>query len=233
MLDKSYARPDLLVDTDWVAEHGADPGVRLVDMGPRLGQEPRAHRIAGSVSPRHPYFKGTEDSRFVAGPAEIKAIFEALSIDDDTLVVAYDSALSLNAARLWWALSYYGHRAFKIMDGGFDKWVAEERPVVKSPGKVKAEASFSPRADAAILSTIDTLRAAVNDDDAAVWDTRTVEEYSGEEMRGNARAGHVPGAKHLEWSELMANDGTFRPADQMRAALESVGITRNKHIHTY
>ncbi len=233
MRDKGYARPDLLVDTDWVAEHRGDPSVRLVDMGARVGQDPREQRIAGAVSPPHAYIKGTEDPRFVAGPAEVKAIFEALGIGDDTLVVAYDSALSLNAARLWWVLAYYGHKDFKIMDGGFDKWVAEGRPVVKNPGKVKAGTSFSPRADASVLSTVDTLRAAAADGDAAIWDTRTVGEYMGEEARGNARSGHVPGARYLEWSEMMADDGTFRPAHQMRAALASVGITPNKRVHTY
>ena len=74
---------------------------------------------------------------------------------------------------------------------------------------------------------------AVGDPQAALWDTRSEAEFTGENDRGNARAGHVPGAAFLEWSDLMAPDGTFAPAEQMREALERAGVTPDKTVHAY
>ena len=232
MADKDYARPDLLVDTGWLTAHLADPGLRIVDAGVGAGGEPRTGRIPGSVSPPHPFIKGTDDSRHVAPPDEAKAIIEELGIGTGTQVIVYDSARSLNAARFWWVLSYYGHTGVRILDGGFDKWSTEGRPVVTDAAD-PAPATFAPRANPSVLSTVGTLRAAIDDAGAAIWDTRSLGEYTGEVDRGNARAGHVPGAVHLEWSDLMAADATFKPAAEMRSALEAIGITPGKAVHTY
>lgn len=232
MAEKGYARPELLVDTEWLAAHMEDSGLRLVDAGAPVSGDPRAERIAGSVSPPHPYIKGAEGSKHVAPAADAKAIFDAMGIGTGTQVVVYDSARSVNAARFWWVLSYYGHADVRILDGGFDKWVAEGRPVVTDVAD-PAPASFSPKANPAVLSTVDTLRAAIDDAGAAIWDTRSLGEYTGETDRGNARAGHVPGAAHLEWSDLMASDATFKPAAEMSAALGAIGITPDKAVHTY
>ena len=229
----TYPNADLLVETDWLAAHLDDPGLRLVDMGVRLGEEPRTQRIPGAASPPHPYLKGSENARFVAGPDEAKALIEALGIGDGAGVIAYDSARSLNAARLWWVLRYYGHGDVRVLNGGFDKWAAEGRVVEEAAGNAAAPATFTPRPDPDVLSTVDTLRSAVGDAASVIWDTRSIGEYTGEVDRGNARAGHVPGARHLEWSDLMAADATFRPAGEIRAALEELGITPDKRVHTY
>ena len=228
-----YANPGLLVETDWLADHLNDPGLRLVDSGVRTGTPPRAERIPGAVSTPHHYIKSADDPRFVARPDEAKAIFEALGVGDDTLVVAYDSARSLNAARLWWVLRYYGHHNVRVLNGGFDKWAAEGRPVTTDAPASVPPATFTPAVNDAVLSTADTLMAAVGDPSAVIWDTRAEAEFTGENDRGNARAGHVPGAAFLEWSDVMAEDGTFAPAECMRTALERIGVTPDKTVHTY
>ncbi len=229
---KGYARDDLLVDTGWVAAHLGDPRVSIVDAGVSRGNDPRTERIPGAVSPPHYYIKGADDPLHVVGPAEAKAIFEAMGISDDTLVVAYDSAGSRNAARLWWVLALHGHDQVRLLDGGFEKWAAEGRALVTDAGS-PARGSFTPRSNAAVLSTVDTLRAAIDDSDAAIWDTRALGEYTGEDSRGNARIGHVPGARHLEWSEMMATDATFKSAGEMRTKLAAVGVTPDKAVHIY
>lgn len=232
-MPQGYANPGLLAETGWLAEHLGDPNLRLVDMGVRTGEPPRAERIPGAVSPPHHYVKGADDPRFVAPPGEAKAIFEALGVGDGALVVAYDSARSLNAARLWWVLRYYGHHNVRVLNGGFDKWAAEGRPVTTDAPAAVPSATFTPAVNPAVLSTADTLMAAVGDPTAAIWDTRAEAEFTGENDRGNARVGHVPGAAFLEWSDLMAPDGTFALADRMRAMLERVGITPDKTVHSY
>ena len=232
-MPQGYVNPNLLVETEWLAERLGGANLRLVDMGVRTGEAPRAERIPGAVSPPHPHVKGADAPRFVAGPDEAKAIFEALGVGDDTLVVAYDSTRSLNAARLWWALRYYGHDNVRVLNGGFPKWAAEGRPVTTGTPAAVPPASFTPAVNDAVLSTADSLMAAVGDPSAAIWDTRSEAEFTGENDRGNARAGHVPGAAFLEWSDLMAPDGAFAPAEQMREALERVGATPDKTVHAY
>ena len=232
-MPQGYANPGLLVETGWLAEHLGDPNLRLVDSGVRTGEPPRAERIPGAVSPPHHYIKSAENPRFVAGPDEAKAIFEALGVGDNTLVVAYDSARSVNAARLWWVLRYYGHHNVRVLNGGFDKWAAEGRPVTTDAPAAVPPASFTPAVNDAVLSTADSLMAAVDDPSAAIWDTRSEAEFTGENDRGNARVGHVPGAAFLEWSDVMAEDGTFAPAECMRVALERIGVTPDKTVHTY
>ncbi len=232
MDDKGYARDDLLVDTEWVASHVDDPEVRIVDAGVGRGEEPRSERIPGAVSPPHPYIKSTDDPLHAVRPAEAKVLFEALGISGDTLVVAYDSAGSRNAARLWWVLALHGHDAVRVLDGGFEKWSAEGRPLATDVGS-PARGTFVSRSNPSVLSTVDTLRAAIDDPGAVSWDTRSLGEYTGEDARGNARAGHVPGARHLEWSGMMAADGTFKPATEVRTALEAIGVTPDKAVHVY
>ena len=229
---KGFARDDLLVDTEWVAAHLHDPNVQIVDAGAARGEAPRPERIAGSVSPPHYYIKSADDPLHAVEADEAKAVFEAMGISDDTLVVAYDSAGSRNAARLWWVLAVNGHDNVRILDGGFEKWSAEGRPLVTNVGTT-AQGTFAPRSNASVLSTVDTLLAAIDDPSAVIWDTRAEAEYTGEDDRGNARVGHVPGARHLEWSRLMAENGTFKPASEMRAMLQAVGITPDKAVHVY
>ena len=232
-MPQGYANPGLLAETGWLAERLGDPNLRVVDMGVRTGEPPRPERIPGAVTPSNRFVKSKDDSRFVAPPDEAKALFEELGIGADALVVAYDSARSLNAARLWWALRYYGHDNARVLNGGFTKWAAEGRPVTTDAPAAVPPAAFTPAVNHAVLSTAETLMAAVGDPNAAIWDTRAEAEFTGENDRGNARAGHVPGAALLEWSDLMAPDGTFAPADRMREMLERVGLTPDKTIHSY
>ena len=232
MSGRDFARDGLLVDTEWVAAHLHDPNVQIVDAGAARGEAPRPERIAGSVSPPHYYIKSADDPLHAVEGDEAKAVFEAMGISDDTLVVAYDSAGSRNAARLWWVLAVNGHDNVRILDGGFARWSAEGRPLVTDVG-TPTQGVFTPRSNPSVLSTIDTLTAAIEDSGTAIWDTRAEGEYTGEDARGNSRVGHVPGARHLEWSRLMAEDATFKPASEMRAMLEAVGITPDKAVHVY
>ena len=84
-----------------------------------------------------------------------------------------------------------------------------------------------------MASTVETLRGAIGREDAVIWDVRSLAEYRGENSRGNARAGHVPGAVHLEWSELMREDDTFKSREEIEAIARGLGITPEKTAHTY
>jgi thiosulfate/3-mercaptopyruvate sulfurtransferase len=232
-----YARPDLLVSTEWLAEHLNDPNVRIIEQLHDPGPEPfEGGHVPGAAPSPDWQIKGSHNDKLVAPPEEAKAWFESVGIGDDTLVIGYDRIKSRDAARLWWVLTYYGHSRVKVLDGGWKKWTAEGRAVEVGPSHVATSGNrFTPKpADREIESNVDKLRAAVGRSDTVIWDVRSVEEYTGANARGNKRAGHVPGAVHLEWSDLVNDDDhTFKPADELSSMLKAIGVTPEKTVHTY
>ena len=229
-----YAVPELLVDTAWLADHLDDPNIRVIEMMQNPAAFTDGHIPGALVSPDW-QIKGAENTKLVAPPDEAKAWFEAVGINDDTLVIGYDRFGNRDAARLWWVLNYYGHAAVKVLNGGWTKWNLEGRAIETGASVADSIGSnFTPRdANHDIGSTVDKLKAAVGRDDTVIWDLRSEEEYSGANARGNAHAGHVTGAVHLEWTSLINEDQTFKSADDLHAMLEPLGITHEKTIHTY
>src|SRR6478672_7453989 len=138
LLATTYAHPEQLVDTDWVAAHGADAGVRIVDM--RQSGFAEGH-VPGAVSLSPVAIRDAKaPPTFLPSPAAFEQMMAALGISDATRVVAYDERGGIYAARLWWILNYYGHTNVALMNGGWVKWSAEQRPVsaaaaALAPGK--------------------------------------------------------------------------------------------------
>ncbi len=157
-----------------------------------------------------------------------------MGIGDDTQVIAYDGFGGLYATRFWWVLSYYGHTNVKVLNGGWKKWFDEGRPVSLDSAE-RREATFTPRANPDLLCTLDYGVSRVRNDDTVFLDVRSDEEWEGTNDRGNKRAGRVPGAVHLEWLNLVTDDRhqTFKPAAEVRAMLEPLGVTPDKNVITY
>jgi thiosulfate/3-mercaptopyruvate sulfurtransferase len=234
----TYAHPELLCDTAWLAEHLDDPGLCIVDCGMPDGYK-RAH-IPSAVGLPHPYLKG-DKSLFVMPPEQFEEVMSARGIANDSLVVLYDDDASHFAARAWWAFDHFGHRNVKVLNGGFNKWLHEDRPLTADVSQ-PARSRFRAVVDGARLCTVDGLRACTNDPSTSsgqvptvIWDVRTREEYVGENDRGNRRRGHVPGAVNLEWREFMQGppEYKFRPAADMRRMLAAIGVTPEKRVVTY
>ena len=233
MNSSGYAAPELLVETDWLAAHLSDPDIRVVDMDDPPAFQKGHIPGAGGV-PDH-RLKSTSSPLFVLEPDALASLMESLGVGGDTLVVAYDSNRSLHAARLWWVLSYYGHSKVKVLNGGWRKWLSEGRPIqVAASGPTASAAPFRPQVRRSLLTTLADLTAAYDKPGVSVWDVRAREEFTGANDRGNARRGHVPGAKHLEWSNLVNEaDHTFKGAQELRGLLDGVGITPGETVHIY
>ena len=227
---EGYVHPELLTETQWLAEHLDDPDVRIVDTDVVAAYQ-RGH-IPGAVMIPDNYEKDPDTKGVhILPPDKFARMMESLGIGDDTLVIAYDNSRSLYAGRLWWALSYYGHIRVKALNGGWRKWLEEGRPISLSGPQKREGARFTPRVDASLMVTTEQLKEAYNKLNVAVWDVRSRAEYTGENVRSNRRPGHIPGACHLEWVEMM-DDGThtFKTAAEMRRLLEEKGITPEKEV---
>lgn len=233
MPTKGYAHPELLAETEWLAQHLSDANIRIVDCeGPDAYG--RAHILGAVCMGDNPFLKG-QDGVHVMPPEEFAELMAGLGIGDDTLVVAYDGHYSRNAARLWWALNYYGHPKVKVLNGGWRKWLAEGRPATDRATTTPHRTSFTPRVTPSLLVTGEGVKNVIGKPENALWDVRSREEYTGENTRGNKYSGHVPGARHLEWLEMMDTEGlaTFRPAEEIRRMLAEKGITPEKQAYTY
>jgi len=233
-----YARPELLVEPEWLAEHANDPGVRIIDCA-TLEAYRRAH-IPGAVHlPVHYYIKedappGAEHGTFVMPPADFEALMGKLGVSNDTLVITYDDNNALVASRLWWVLKYYGHTKAKVLNGGWHRWLTESRPVTFHATRAPA-ASFKAHPNPAIIADADFLKHHHRRDDCQVLDARTDAEWEGTNDRGNKRVGRVPGAKHLEWLNFVSKDDTrqFLPAEELQRLVTEAGFSPEKATITY
>ncbi len=134
-----------------------------------------------------------------------------------------------------WAFLYYGHMDVRLLDGGFAKWSGEQRPIsteiIDYPPAV-----FVPKPQEAIYCSLDQALSAASQPKTIFWDTRSLEEFEGTAGGFGApvRLGRIPGAIHLEWSELFDQDmKTLKPAKELHALLASRGLTPEYEINTY
>ena len=225
-----YARDDILVDAEWLQARLGERGVRVVDCDVPEAYG-RAH-LPGAVNPKDHYYKDPRDSRFVAPPEQFAQMMEALGIDDETMVVGYDASGLRLAARLWWCLNYYGHSQVRILDGGWNLWLKEGRPITMARPKV-GPAHITPKEPDGSFVNAEYVMGALQRPDAVVLDVRSQAEWEGKDSRGNKRAGRMPGAVHHEWQQnLTAEDQHFKSADEMRAGFEALGLTPEKEIIT-
>ncbi len=261
--EDGFAHPEYLVDPQDLQARLADAnrsGANLVvvDLDAEAGYL-RGH-IPGAVHLPDNYERNPETGWVNTFPPDkFAATCERLGIGDDTLVVAYDNNLSLYAARFWWALNYYGHSNVRVLDGGWRRWAAEagagsisfDRAAVNSsPASIsfdraavnsssadagdKAGAAFTPRVDDSFIVRFDAVKSGCSLEDTVIWDTRSQGEYSGAINRGNRRAGHIAGAVHLDWLDLMEREThRFKPASEIRRILNEKGMTPDKAVFAY
>lgn len=232
MAETNEAQHPLLVTTAWLSEHLDGADFVLVDCS-----DPDAYRrahIPGAVSiARNPTLKSAANSRLVMEPDEFESLARRLGVSNDTSVILYDDNQSLQAARVWWVFDRFGHRDVRVLDGGFNAWLAEDRPLTSRAARPEA-GTFTTQVDDSHHCRVDDLRASVESGGLQIWDVRSEGEWLGTNDRGNKRAGHVPGAVWLEWTELLdPSVGRFRPLEEMRRILQAAGINPEAETVSY
>jgi len=228
-----FANPELLIETDWLAEHAGDGNVRIVDA--RAAEAYQAGHIPGAIHiAREDTYDPDAEIRATVGPPEqIASLFGLKGIDEYTHVVVYDKGVATRAARVFWTLEYYGHPNVSILNGGFDKWQAEAREVTTEVPEV-APVTFTVQRNASALTTRDRILGDLDATDAVILDVRTPEEFSGDDARAE-RGGHIPGAVHIEWTEnyTAGEAPILRSALELANMYEQAGVTKDKRVHAY
>ena len=227
------AHPEYLISQKELAARLGEPGLVIVDLDAAAGYQ-RGH-IPGAAHLADNYERNPATGWVNTLPADRFAAFvESLGIGDATEVVAYDNNLSLYAARFWWTLRHYGHSQVRVLDGGWRAWMAGGGTVSFEPAAAVAAAVFTPRVDRSVSVGLEEVRDGCGLEGTAIWDTRSAGEYSGEVNRGNKRAGHIAGAVHLDWLELMDREThRFKAAAELRRLLDDKGIAPDKAVFAY
>lgn len=227
-----------LVSTEWLAEHAADPALRIVDVRGKVlpPSEPKPHYFARHEDyaaghlPGAVYIDWTKDIVDlddpvlvqIAPPEKIASLLGALGIGDNSVVVIYDDTFSMFAGRLLWVLRYYGFENARILNGGIVKWQAEGRPLTTELPSYPS-ATFTPRPQPGLRKTADEVLQSLGSD-TLLLDARGAKEFRGEESRA-ARGGHIPGALNVPFLGLVTGpDQTYASADELRERFEAAGV---------
>ncbi|MCA9913892.1 MAG: sulfurtransferase [Anaerolineae bacterium] len=232
-----------LVTTDWLAQHLQDTNLRIVDIRGKVlpATEPPPHYYSHrddyllSHIPGAVFVDWTTDivepgspSYDIANPDRYAALMSELGIGDDTFVVAYDDAQGMFAARMWWTLRYYGHDSVAVLDGGWQKWLAENHPVTDQI-PARRRATFTPRLNSALNATAADIRR----EQPMLLDVRSPQEFAGEASRAT-RKGRIPGSVNVPRKQMLREDGRLLEADQLRGKFQAAGLDlSNPGIVTY
>lgn len=227
-------RERVLVGTDWVRDHLADEGVRLLDVSSEPGVYARGH-LPGA---RYLHWKvdltarqGPVGAPVVSREALARAL-GARGITEGDTVVLYDDCLGVYAARAYWVLKYYGHDDVRLLDGGRAAWeAAGEALTTEEPPKERA-VYVAQRPNRAIRAEWREVIDRLQNPNTRYLDVRAALEYTGHEPP-TARGGHVPGAINLNWAHTIADDGRLRPPEEIERLFRRVGIGPEHDIIVY
>jgi len=236
-----YAHPEVLVSTDWLAEHLNDPNLRIVESDEDVllyegGHIPGAVKIDWHEDEQDPVRRDFVD----------KAGFERLAasrgISNDTTVILYGDRNNWYATYTFWLFRMFGHQNLKVLDGGRTKWQAEGRPLTKEVPKYPTGVYTAKEPDLSIRAFRDeVLRDYVHAPAGKrLVDVRSPAEYSGQVIamvdypqEGAQRGGHIPGARSIPWAKAANPDATFKSAEELTALYAGEGITPDNDVVAY
>lgn len=237
---QQYAHPQVLVSTDWLAEHLDDPNVVVVESDEDVLLYETGH-IPGAVKVDwHMDLNDALTRDYLDGPA-FAELLSAKGISRESTVVFYGDNFNWWAAYALWVFTLFGHPDVRLLDGGRRKWIAEGRSLtVDPPPRSRTEYPVVERNDAPIRAFRDEVMDHVRAGGRLV-DVRSPGEYSGELLHmpdypqeGSLRGGHIPGAANVPWKRAANDDATFKDVDALRAIYEAEqGLSADSKVVAY
>ena len=239
MMTENRMRP--LVSTDWLAAELGAPDLRVLDASwylPAMQRHAEAEYRAGHL-PGAVYFDldraSDADARLphmLPDPAAFAAYAGALGIGNGDRIVVYDgSGVNLSAPRVWWMFRVFGHREVAVLDGGLDKWRAEQRPLetgAHRPGRAR----FSAVLDSSRVRDLAAVVRNLAEGTEQVVDVRAAGRFEGRdpEPRPGLRGGHIPGSRNLPFTDLVNPDGTLLTPDEIRRRVARAGVDVGRRV---
>lgn len=227
-----------LIDSETLDRNLGRPGLVVIDVRGKAAYAFGGH-IPGAVHATwHEFSDPNAVAKGLLDPdiGRLERKLRALGIHEDREIVVYSNPFDNwgDEGRMFWMLQYLGHARLRILDGGWVKWVAEERryehgTVIPEPG------TFRAIPDAGLLVVKDELKKLVKrpHPETAIVDARSLEEYAGKEVQGIPRPGHIPSAINVPWNGFLNADGTVKNLDVIKKSLEEKGLHPGQEVICY
>jgi thiosulfate/3-mercaptopyruvate sulfurtransferase len=230
--------PNVLVTTEWVAQHATDAGVRVVEVDVDTTAYDQGH-VPGAAGWNWTTELCDTIVRDIVPADKLEALLGRTGIDNKTAVVLYGDNNNWFAAWAFWQLKVYGHEDVRIMDGGRKKWLADGREL-STDKPSPASAKYKTKApDNSLRAFLPEVQQAMKTKSAALVDVRSPQEFTGEILSPPGlpetcqRGGHIPGAKSIPWGKNCNEDGTFKNFDELRSLYGAQGISGDQPVIAY
>ena len=233
-----YAHPETLVSTDWVAQHGNDKSVRVVEVDVDTKAYDEGH-VPGAIAWAWNTQLCDTVRRDILSRQQLEELMAASGVTPDTTLVIYGDNNNWFAAWALWQAKIYGHNDVRLMNGGRKKWLAEGRELSKEVPKVARASYKAKEADNSLRAFLPQVQAASVARSAGLVDVRSPGEYSGEILSPPGlpetcqRGGHIPGARSIPWGKACNDDGTFKSAAELKTLYSGEGIDGSKPVIAY
>ena len=233
-----HSDPKSLVSTDWLADNLKSPDLRLIDASwylPDMKRDAKAEYAARHIpGARFVDIDDVSDARsslpHMLPPVEkFMSRMRALGIGDGHQVVIYDGVGIFSAPRLWWMFKVFGQDNVAVLDGGLPKWIAEGRPVTDEPPVIR-DRHMVTEVRAHMVRDVTQVAASAKLGDHAIIDARSAARFRGEapEPRAGLRAGHIPGARNVPFTQVLTDKGTLKHPGELRLVFEAAGVDLTK-----
>ena len=237
----SYAHPEVLVDTEWVANNPSNDTRKIVevDYDPenayRKGHVKNASLIWWKRDINDPV------RRDIISKKQFEDLMSKNGIKSDTEVILYGDFNNWFAAFVFWVFKYYGHENLKIMNGGRKKWELENREYTTDEPQLQATEYKSAPPDEGLRAYLFDVWRALDKVDSVMVDVRSPKEFTGEitappeyPMEHAQRGGHIPGANNIPWATAVNDaDGTFKSVEELNQIYQPKGVTSDKDVICY
>jgi thiosulfate/3-mercaptopyruvate sulfurtransferase len=238
MAEDGYAKP-VLVTANWLAEHLNDPNVVVAEVDENPDVYDEGH-IRGAVKLHWREDLQDPIERDLVEKDDFQRLMSSRGIGNDTTLVLYGDKNNWFAAYAYWYVKIYGHEDARILDGGRQKWIDEQRELTTDEPTVEAATYAAQERDESIRTYRDAVRKTIGADGQALVDVRSPQEFSGDlvappgyEQEGAQRGGHIPSAESIPWAQAVRDDGTFKSAAELRELYAARGVTEGKSVTAY
>lgn len=235
-----YAHPESLVSTDWVAQHLGDPGIKLIEVDVDTEAYGQGH-IKGAIGWNWTTQLNDSVRRDILSQPQFEELMSASGITPGDHLILYGDNNNWFAAFALWQVQLNGHHDVRLMNGGRKKWVEVEgrETTTNVPAVARTTYKAAQRDEAALRARqVDVLKT-LDGKSVNLVDVRSPAEFSGEVIAPPGmtetaqRGGHIPGAASIPWSRAVAEDGSFKSADELKALYEGAGVKPDKPTIAY
>jgi thiosulfate/3-mercaptopyruvate sulfurtransferase len=240
MSSLKYAHPDVLCETDWLADNLRNSGIKILEVDYDVENAYKQGHIPGAYMVRWKKDINDPTRRDIINKQQFETLMSRIGATPETELILYGDFNNWFAAFALWVFQYYGHRRIKILNGGRRKWEIENREYTKEEPIPKSSKYIAQPPDEGIRAYLPDVKRAIERAETVLVDVRSAKEFSGEitappeyPMEHAQRGGHIPGAQNIPWAQAVREDGTFKTADELKALYEGKGITPDKHVICY